>query len=105
MNITPPAGQPLKGTGTQRTGAVRGADAKVAGPGPVVRAERADRIEISAEGRAQALAEARQNALPAPKGSDRLDEIRARVAAGTYDTAEVAEEVARKLLSSGDLGL
>lgn len=105
MNITPPTGQPLKGTDTRRTGAVQGADAKVAGPGPVVRAERTDRIEISAEGRAQALAEARQNALPAARGGDRLDEIRARIAAGTYDTPEVAEEVAKKLLSSGDLGI
>lgn len=33
----------------------------------------------------------------------RIAEFRARIAAGVYDSREVAEEVARRLLESGDL--
>lgn len=105
MSITPTSGPPVNGTDLRRTSQTRGTDARVPAPGPVGRAERTDRVDISSEGRAQAMEEARKNALPAARGSDRLDEIRARIEAGTYDTPEVAEEVAKKLLASGDLDL
>jgi anti-sigma28 factor (negative regulator of flagellin synthesis) len=105
MSITPISGTSVQGSDLRRTEQARGSDGRVTAPGPVGRAERADRVDISSEGRAQALEDARRNALPAARGSDRLDEIRARIEAGTYDTPEVAEEVARKLLASGDLDL
>ncbi len=65
-------------------------------------AERADRVELSSEGRALAarLAES-QNDEGLTAG--RAAEIRARIDAGVYDDASVAREVARRILASGDL--
>ncbi len=63
------------------------------------RPERADRIEISAEGRS--LAARMLGAELAPAGD--LDEVAARIRAGFYDDPAVLDEVARRLLESGDL--
>jgi flagellar biosynthesis anti-sigma factor FlgM len=62
--------------------------------------ERSDRVEISAEGRIRA-----QAALQEGSGlsQERLAEIRQRIEDGTYDTPDMAEQVARRILSSGDL--
>ncbi|RMH11884.1 MAG: hypothetical protein D6701_14385 [Gemmatimonadetes bacterium] len=62
----------------------------------VTRAERTDRVEISAEGRALAASE---GAL----SPERLVAIRARLENAFYDQPEIAGEVARRILASGDL--
>jgi hypothetical protein len=65
----------------------------------VSRVERVDRVEISEEGRAlAAAAEVGESMSP-----EHASQINARIADGTYDTAEVAEEVARRILDSGDV--
>lgn len=63
----------------------------------IARVERADRIDISVEGRALAAAGA------AGVSPDRLEQVRERLANGFYDASQVADEVASGLLASGDL--
>jgi negative regulator of flagellin synthesis FlgM len=63
-------------------------------------ADRSDKVEISNAGRALA---ARGGALsPAPTDASRTSTIRGRVLSGAYDTLEVVDAVARRLLDSGD---
>jgi len=59
---------------------------------------RSDRVELSEEGQAMASQAAQEGLSP-----DRLEEIARRIDDGTYDSEEVAEEVARRLLNSRDL--
>lgn len=59
---------------------------------------RSDRVELSEEGQAMASQAAHEGLSP-----ERLEEIARRIDDGTYDSEEVAEEVARRLLNSGDL--
>lgn len=63
------------------------------GHAPAARA-RSDQVGFSAEG--LAMAEFAQ--------SDRLATIEARIANGFYDDPQVADEVARRIMASGDLG-
>jgi hypothetical protein len=56
---------------------------------------RADRVEISEAGRAMAA----QGAL----SPERVADVRQKVAAGAYNTMEVAAEVARRMIARGDL--
>ncbi|MCG8468617.1 MAG: hypothetical protein MJB57_10485 [Gemmatimonadetes bacterium] len=63
-----------------------------------------DRIEISEAGRAAAARLAEPGAVDAESLSvERVEEIRARVEAGVYDTPEIREEVVRRILDAGDL--
>jgi len=59
-------------------------------------------VELSSEGRALAarLAESKDE-----KGltAGRATEIQARIDAGVYDDVSVAQEVARRIMASGDL--
>lgn len=92
--IRSPDAQPARGT--------QGMEGE--GPAPVRGTEaagRADRVEISAEGRLLAAQlEAAQTGALAP---ERAAEIRARMEAGMYDTPEVAAEIARKLIALGEV--
>jgi hypothetical protein len=61
--------------------------------------ERTDSVEISDAGRAKAAG------LEAPgAGSERLEQIRARVLSGAYNSLEVVDEVARRIVERGDIG-
>jgi anti-sigma28 factor (negative regulator of flagellin synthesis) len=64
-----------------------------------------DRVEISTEGRLLAA----QLDAPRPGAEtmapERIEAIRERIATGVYDTPEVIESVARKMIERGDLGL
>lgn len=64
--------------------------------------ERTDQVGFSAEG--LALAEKARLAAGELSG-ERLESLRQRIAGGFYDDPAVAEEVALRLLDSGDLGL
>ncbi len=57
------------------------------------RAVQTDRVEISDAGRSLA------NEMP-----PELADIRAKIDSGAYDNPSVAEETARRILASGDLG-
>ncbi len=56
---------------------------------------RGDSVELSSE--------ARQLAQGGTLTPDRMQDIRQRIAAGTYDAPAVADAVARGILASGDL--
>jgi len=64
-------------------------------------AARSDKVQISDAGRALAA----RGEDTATKGLDpaRAERIRGRVLSGAYDTLEVVDAVARRLLDSGDL--
>jgi anti-sigma28 factor (negative regulator of flagellin synthesis) len=65
---------------------------------------RTDTVEISSEGRVLA-SRSQEVQGEGSLSPERLKEVRGRVDDGTYDSAEVAEEVARRILRSGDLVL
>lgn len=62
---------------------------------------RSDKVSISDAGRA--LAARNGAADSAPLDSARAGRIRDRVLSGAYDTLEVVDAVARRLLDSGDI--
>jgi anti-sigma28 factor (negative regulator of flagellin synthesis) len=66
---------------------------------------RSDRVEISPEGRI--LSTQAQSSLDEVEdlSQEQVTLIRQRIQDGTYDSPEVAEEVARQLLNTGDLSL
>lgn len=72
---------------------------------PVSHVDRADRVQPSNTGRALAaqIEEAQSRAADAELSPERTAEIRQRVLEGAYDSAEMVEEVARRILKSGDI--
>ncbi len=64
---------------------------------PTGNRERADRVEISSQGRAMA------EAADAGLSAEQVSWFRGRLDAGYYDAPEVMSETARRLLRSGDL--
>ena len=60
--------------------------------------DRLDKVELSAEGRALVAAGSPNG--PTPEG---IEAVRAKIASGTYDSPEIAEIVAQRLIASGDL--
>lgn len=64
-------------------------------------AERADRIELSPEARAMAarLDEAGAEELT----PERIAQLRQRIRDGVYDSPDIADAVAQRILGSGDL--
>ena len=98
-----------KGTGplTPETHSAPRADKadKLSGQTPAagsVAVDRTDKVEISDAGRALA---ARETDRTVQAGLDpiRASHIRHRVLSGAYDTLDVVDTVARRLLQSGDL--
>jgi hypothetical protein len=86
----------------QREGGLAGRKVSAEGPLPRGRPERADRVGFSEEG----LALAAQGHIVAEELSpQRLNAIRERIAGGFYDDPAVAEEVARRILGSGERDL
>jgi hypothetical protein len=92
---TPAAGEAVKPTPSQAQPAV----------------PRNDSVQISDAGRARAaeLAQAVEGPAPAAPPSEltpeRIDAIRQRILTGAYDSAAMVEQVARRILESGDLNL
>ena|ERR1051325_6991406 len=77
----------------------RDSDVRPVSPGPSA-IDRSDKVEISDAGRALAAREGDES-----RGLDpaRAARIRGRILSGAYDTLEVVDAVARRLLDSGDL--
>jgi hypothetical protein len=59
-----------------------------------------DTVEISAEGRKKAEAALPQSSTLSP---ERQSEVRAKILEGAYNTADMAGEVAKRILRSGDV--
>ena len=62
-----------------------------------------DRVELSSEGLALSGAESAGGTPAEVLSAERLAELRQRIQAGTYTAPDVAERVARRMLSAGDL--
>lgn len=60
-----------------------------------------DRVEISEEGRA--LAAAGKQGTTGDLSPERVSELRQRVLAGAYNSVQVVDEIARRMLDRGDI--
>lgn len=84
----------------QREGGLSPRKASAAGTPSQGRPERSDRVGFSEEG----LALAARDHLGADElAAQRLETVRERIAGGFYENPAVAEEVARRILASGEL--
>lgn len=85
--------------GTRSTGGVEGG---IKALQPVAPAARADRVQISDAGRAMA---AQMGGVSETGALDpaRAAEIRQRILTGAYNSVDMASDVARNILGSGDL--
>lgn len=78
--------------------------AKKQGAQPVAPAQRSDRVQISDAGRALAAQQVDGAEQPrAELSPERVAEIRQRILGGAYNSVEVVEEVARRMLERGDI--
>lgn len=68
-----------------------------------VGSDRSDKVEISDAGRALAARDGKEAQSSPGLDPARADRIRGRILSGAYDTLEVVDTVARRLLDSGDL--
>lgn len=66
-------------------------------------ADRSDKVQISDAGRALAARDGQGAQGSSSLDPARADQIRGRVLSGAYDTLEVVDAVARRILDSGDL--
>lgn len=69
-------------------------------------AARSDSVQISDAGKALAAQQAEAAGPAASKGSlsaERIAEIRQRILDGAYNSVEVVDQVARRMLDSGDI--
>jgi anti-sigma28 factor (negative regulator of flagellin synthesis) len=64
--------------------------------------DRSDKVEISDAGRALAARDGKETTSKSGLEPARADQIRGRILSGAYDTLEVVDTVARRLLDSGD---
>jgi len=101
MNIQPILTSFLTGKQVEETNKAK--ESRVTPASQVAEGVAADRVEISEEGRSQALAAGVASERAARTPSRQMEEIRARIQDGTYDSPEMAEMVARRILESGDL--
>ena len=72
---------------------------------PIAPVTRSDKVQISDAGRAMAarLDDISTGGAPAELGAERADQIRTRILEGAYNSLDMAGEVARSILASGDL--
>ena len=72
---------------------------------PIAPVTRSDKVLISDAGRAMAarLDEVGAGGAPAELSAERADQIRTRILEGAYNSLDMADEVARRILASGDL--
>ena len=70
---------------------------------PVGAVPKVDRVEISDAGRALAAQGGTEGAARAEMSAERLAELRQRVMSGAYNSLEVVDQVARRMLDVGDI--
>jgi hypothetical protein len=102
MQIYPKNSGPIRPdtTQTSQPAGVADGDAVRAVPPASASVDRSDKVSISDAGRALA---ARDGGSDTALDPARASQIRDRVLSGAYDTLEVVDAVARRLLKSGDL--
>ncbi len=94
----------LRAGGPLRVRELEGSSKKE-GPKEAALVERADKVEISEEGRVLASRSQMAGEAGGDLPPERLGEIQGRMEDGTYDSPEVALEVARIIFESGELDL
>jgi negative regulator of flagellin synthesis FlgM len=67
---------------------------------PAAAAPRGDKVQISDAGRALA---AQANTDRTELSAERVAEVRERILSGAYNSLEIVDQVARKMLASGDI--
>jgi hypothetical protein len=70
---------------------------------PVSAVPKVDRVEISDAGRALAAQGGAESGAPTEMSAERLAELRQRVMSGAYNSLEVVDQVARRMLDAGDI--
>lgn len=81
-------------------GAAAGQEGQPASAAP----QRADRVQISDAGRARAAHATEQDTAAEALSPERHASIRQSVLEGAYNSVQVVDEVARRILARGDLG-
>lgn len=102
MYIYPKSTGPIRPETASSTAAdatERSPDIRPVAPAPSA-IDRSDKVQISDAGRALAARDGDESSGLDPARADR---IRGRILSGAYDTLEVVDAVARRLLDSGDL--
>lgn len=103
MKITPSSAlQQAEQVNRIREGAARATPAAGSPVQPTAAPARVDRVEISEAGRALSA-----QSVEATGGdelsADRISELRQRVLGGAYNSLEVVDQVARRMLQRGDI--
>lgn len=104
MTIHDMASSHLRAGGVLKPKELNGSKGKD-GPKEVSGTSKADKVEISDEGRALAAGTEATVRKTGDLPPERVLEIRQRIESGWYDTPEIAGEVARRIYHSGDLGI
>ena len=86
---------------TRATGSATPAAGTPTAPAPA--ASRQDRVEISDAGRALAAQQGGEAEAGGAMSAERLAELRQRVLGGAYNSLAVVDQVARRMLQSGDV--
>jgi len=105
MYISSKNAGPIRPDATTQTGTVSPTEpvepAGVGSPSTGTGADRSDKVEISDAGRALAARDGVDGSSTVD--STRASEIRGRILSGAYNTLDVVDSVARRILDSGDL--
>lgn len=96
MKITGSHFEPLKPTPSSTTGVQRAY--QEVQQTPATRPAKSDSVQISAEGRRMQAQKSDDTLEP-----DRVAELRNKVLTGAYNTLDVVDQVARRILTRGDL--
>lgn len=87
-----------------REGGVQPTSSSTAAASPVAPAPKVDRVEISDAGRALSAQQgADQPGVRAELSPERLTELRSKVLGGAYNSLEMVDQIARRMLQSGDI--
>lgn len=101
MYVTPKTGVVTPATPAPKIEDAQAARRSPAHGVPTIAPDRSDSVQISDAGRALAARES--GSEPAALSAERIAELRQRVLDGAYDSLEVVDEVARRILARGDL--
>lgn len=101
MYINPKSGGPIRPDVAGRTAPAERTEKTPVAPAPAVTpaASRSDKVQISDAGRALAARDGGAAGLT----PERTAQIRQRILDGAYNSLGVVDEVARRILSSGDV--
>ena len=99
MKIIPKAAEPVR-TEPVSVAKTQGSPYHPSAKPAAEQAPRSDQVQISDAGRAMAE---RAEAGASPISEERVSQIRSRILEGAYNQLDVVDEVARRILDSGDI--